>query len=206
MRSEGKQGYAAQVVAWLGVMAVHAGLFWVLTHQDRASRPLENGARLRLLFIDPALRSTPPSPPTPPPVPQTQIRHSAPTVPSRPAVVFSPPPTVANPASELPATAAELLEQGRERAREQTAPSFAADPLRSRRAQLPGGDRRGSFRMREPLSAAKVVGFIGRAFGDPGPPCPRIQARISGLLTATSDRERELLEEELRRDREYCRP
>ena len=50
------------------------------------------------------------------------------------------------------------------------------------------------------------MGFIARAFGDPGPPCPRIQANISGLLTATSDRERKLLDEELRRDRELCRP
>lgn len=205
MRSEGRQVYAAQVAAWLGVVAVHVGLFWVLTYQDRESRPLENGARLRLLFIDPVLRSTPPSPPTPSPVPQAQIRHSV-SAPKRPAVVLSPAPTVANSTSDLPMTTAELLEQGRNQAREQAAPSFAADPLRSRRPQLPGGDRRGSFRMREPLSAARVVGFIGKAFGDPGPPCPRIQARISGLLTATSDRERELLDEELRRDREYCRP
>ncbi|MDR6842706.1 hypothetical protein [Pseudoxanthomonas sacheonensis] len=205
MGSEGKQGYAAQIAAWLGVMAVHVGLFWVLTYQDRESRPLENSARLRLLFIDPVPRPTPPSPPTPSAVPQAQIRQSA-SMANRPAVVLSPPPTIANPTSDLPITAAELLEQGREQAREQAPPSFAADPLRSRRPQLPGGERRGSFRMREPLSAAKVVGFIGKAFGDPGPPCPRIQARISGLLTATSDRERELLDEELRRDREYCRP
>lgn len=205
MRSEGKQGYAAQVAAWLGVVAVHVGLFWVLTHQDRQSRPLENGARLRLLFIDPVLRSTPPSPPTPSSMSQARIRHSA-SVPNRPPVVLSPPPIAANPTSDISTTAAELLEQGRERAREQASPSFTADPFRSRRPQLPGGDRRGSFRMREPLSAARVVGFIGKAFGDPGPPCPRIQARISGLLTATSDRERELLDEELRRDREYCRP
>ena len=27
MRSEGKQGYAAQIVAWLGVVAVHVGYF-----------------------------------------------------------------------------------------------------------------------------------------------------------------------------------
>jgi len=204
MRSERKQGYAAQVAAWLGVVAVHMGLFWVLTYQDRESRPLENGARLRLLFIDPVLRSTP-SPPTPSPVPQAEIRQSA-SAPKRFAVVLSPASTIASPTSDLPITAAELLGKGREQAREQAAPSFAADPFRSRRPQLPGGDRRGSFRMREPLSVARVVGFIGKAFGDPGPPCPRIQARISGLLTATSDRERELLDEELRRDRGYCRP
>lgn len=205
MRSEGKQGYAVQVAAWLGVVAVHAGLLWVLTHQHRESRSLENGARLRLIFIDPVLSSTPPSPPTSSPVPQARVRPSAPA-PKRPAVLLSPPAAVANPVQDLPATAAELLEQGRERAREQAASSFPADPLRSRRAQLPGGGQQGNFRMREPLSAARVVGFVGKAFGDPGPPCPRIQARISGLLTATSGRERELLQEELRRDREYCRP
>ncbi len=60
--------------------------------------------------------------------------------------------------------------------------------------------------MRDPLTPARVVGFIGKLFGDPGPPCPRIKDGIQGLLTATSDRERELLDEALRRDREYCRP
>jgi len=205
MRSDGKQGSATQVVAWLGVVMVHAGLFWILTYQNRESRPPDHGARLRLLFIDPVARPTPPPPPAPPSVLQAQVRRSA-AAPKRPALVLSPPSTIADTAPGFSATSAELLEQGREQAREQTVLSFSADPLRSRRPQLPGGDGRGTFRMREPLSAAKVVGFIGKAFGDPGPPCPRIQARISGLLTATSDRERELLDEELRRDREYCRP
>ncbi len=60
--------------------------------------------------------------------------------------------------------------------------------------------------MRPPPSPKRVMDFIARAFGDPGPPCPRIQANIAGLLSAASDRERELLEHELRRDRELCRP
>jgi hypothetical protein len=47
--------------------------------------------------------------------------------------------------------------------------------------------------------------FIARAFGEPGPPGPRIQANTSGLLSATSERERKLLDEELRGDRELCR-
>ena len=108
--------------------------------------------------------------------------------------------------SDPPSSAAELLEQGRQWAREQSPPGFQATPLRSRRAQLPGGDRADAFRMRPPPSPKRVMGFIARAFGDPGPPCPRIQANISGLLAATSERERKLLEEELRRDRELCRP
>ena len=59
--------------------------------------------------------------------------------------------------------------------------------------------------MKEPVSAARIVERIGEAFGN-RPVCPDIQGRIAGLLTANSDRERELLDEELRRDREYCRP
>ena len=112
-------------------------------------------------------------------------------------------------AAILPSAAAdELLEQGREWARQQTpAPTFASDPLRSRRARLPGGDAPGTFRMRDPVTPARVVEAIGTLFGGgPSSPCPRIGSNIPHLLTATSDRERELLQEELRRDREYCRP
>jgi hypothetical protein len=46
--------------------------------------------------------------------------------------------------------------------------------------------------------------FIAREFEDSGPPGPRIQAIISGL-SATSERERKLLDEELRSDRELYR-
>ena len=60
--------------------------------------------------------------------------------------------------------------------------------------------------MRPPPSPKRVMSFIARAFGDPGSPCLRLQANISGLLAATSDRERKLVEDELRRDRELCRP
>ena len=97
----------------------------------------------------------------------------------------------------------------RDWAREQAAPTFTADPFASRRGQLPGGDGRGRFRMKEPLSPQKVLQMIGGMAGGPGysqSPCPRIASNLGGLLTATSDQERELLEEELRRDREYCRP
>jgi hypothetical protein len=97
------------------------------------------------------------------------------------------------------------MDQARQVATDQAPLSFASDPLRNRRAQLPGGDRRGSFRMKEPVSAARIVERIGQVFGN-RPVCPDIQGRIAGLLTAASDGERELLDEELRRDREYCRP
>jgi hypothetical protein len=63
--------------------------------------------------------------------------------------------------------------------------------------------------MKEPLSPQKILQKIGSMAGGPGysqSPCPRIASNLSGLLTATSEHERELLDEELRRDREYCRP
>jgi len=100
-------------------------------------------------------------------------------------------------------------QQARESADRQApseAPDFAADPLRSRRARLPGGTQAQKFRMREPVTPAKVAGLIGQLFGGPGDPCPRVRANISGLLTATSDHDRELLTEELRQFRDYCRP
>lgn len=65
--------------------------------------------------------------------------------------------------------------------------------------------------MRKKLSGSQIASGIGQFLGlyPPGynrDPCPRIRSNIPALLTATSDRERELLSEELRRDREYCRP
>jgi hypothetical protein len=99
-----------------------------------------------------------------------------------------------------------LLQQGHEWARQQApSPTFTQDPLRSRRANLPGGEQADTFRMREPRSPASVMNSIAKAFGDPGPPCPRVKARLHGLLSATSDKERKLLEEELRRDQQFCR-
>ncbi len=198
MQSSERQGSAARVAAWLGVIAVHAGLFWLLTCQDRSTQKESLGERLRLVFVEPVRRSSPPSPPS-----TTARRLPTP----RAAVARPIDQAVSAAQSELvrPAPAAGLMEQARQAAREQVPHSFASDPLRSRRAQLPGGDRGGAFRMKEPVSPAKIVNWIGEAFGN-RPPCPDIQARISGLLTATSEHERELLQEELRRDREYCRP
>ncbi len=204
MESNERQERLAQVAAWLGVVAVHAGLFWLLTYQGRNSQEPDSGERLRLVFIEP-LR------PRLPVTPRPALRQAR-AAPATRAVVSARPldqaasVTLPPPASMPDTSIVDWSEQARRVARDQAPVSFANDPLRSRRAQLPGGDRRGTFPMKEPVTPARVLGFIGQLFGDPGPPCPRTQARIQGLLTATSDRERELLTEELRRDREYCRP
>jgi hypothetical protein len=178
-------------------------MFWLLAYQGRISQKSTVGERLRLVFVQPAGRTA--VDPTPSPAPARPI--AGPHVPFAPRpideAVSQAPSSTAQPASHAPA--ATLMDQARQVATDQAPLSFASDPLRNRRAQLPGGDRRGSFRMKEPVSAARIVERIGEAFGN-RPVCPDIQGRIAGLLNATSDRERELLDEELRRDREYCRP
>ncbi len=205
MRTNERQERATQAMAWLCVALVHAGLLWLLVQPlGRGQADRGQLVRLRLVFLEPI---RPPSP--------VAARPLAPDAPARarPARAVSQPKRVpraaasaTEPAADSAVSAAELLEQGRQWAREQSPPDFRAAPLRSRRAQLPGGDHADAFRMRPPPSPKRVMDFIARAFGDPGSPCPRIQANISGLLTATSERERKRLEDELRRDRELCRP
>lgn len=212
MQSKERWGSGTQVAAWLGVLLVHAGLFWLLTCQGRLTTQAGSGERLRLVFV-PRLRQTAPAAPADalmlPPRPSSR--------PVRPAAIQPRPIDLATPVRPpLPAvspTEAALppgwAEQARQSVQMQEPLSFATDPLRNRHAQLPGGDGRGRFRMKEPLSPQKILQKIGGMAGGPGysqSPCPRIASNLPGLLTATSDRERELLDEELRRDREYCRP
>lgn len=203
MESRDRQQQVAQTVAWLWVVMVHAGLFWWLTHQERRTFPEQGDERLRLVFV----AASPPiaaEKTTPNPRPARVKLGKAPV--AQAAVVAAPLPVeqTGQPVDPV-ASAGGLLEQGRQWARQQAEPDFDATPFRSRRARLPGGERAGVFRMGEPPSPARVVGLIAQAFGDRDP-CPDIKSRISGLLAASSDSERELLHEELRRDREYCQP
>ena len=205
MRTNERQERATQAMAWLCVAVVHAGLLWLLVQPlSRGQADRGEQVRLRLVFLEPIRQ---PSPIAIVPLPPDATARAMPartmSQPDRLPRVTS---SATEPVSHSAVSTAELLEQGRQWAREQSPPDFQATPLRNRRAQLPGGDRAGVFRMRPPPSPKRVMDFIARAFGDPGSPCPRIQANISGLLTATSERERKLLDEELRRDRELCRP
>jgi hypothetical protein len=206
MQGSERQGGATQAIAWLGVIGVHACLLWLLMRQAPGAANLDDGPRLRLVFVAPARPLPPPASPPRSSVPTAQIPRSTPTA-RRPLVVLTAP--VAQTSEPAAPAADQLQEQAREWAARQTSPTFAADPLGSRRAQLPGGDGRGRFRMKEPLSPQKILQKIGGMAGGPGysqSPCPRIASNLSGLLAATSEHERELLDEELRRDREYCRP
>lgn len=197
-----EQGREGKVAAWLVVGLVHAVLLWLLTaHVAREHNPNPE-ARMRLLMLDATPRAT-----TKPPQPtlQPKIQIIPPRAVTQAVVPDTSTPTASSP-TVTPANASALLQQGYAWARQQAPPpTFTQDPLRSRRALLPGGERGDSFHMREPRSPASVMNSVARAFGDPGPPCPRVQARLHGLLSATSDKERKLLEEELRRDKQFCR-
>ena len=191
----------ARYFAWLVIMAVQAGIFWLISTQ----RGLETLARdepgLRLHWLT--------SPALPKPVVATSTKpgalNAAPT--KMPVRLAMPPVEAAVPATvaTAPVSTNDLLEQGRTWVQQQEATNnFNSDPIRSRRAQLPGGERAGSFRMQEPMSPARALENVAKFFGDPGPPCPRVRARLHELLTATSEKERALLQEELRRERQFC--
>lgn len=212
MRSKERRGNGIQVAAWLGVLVVHAGLFWLLTQQGRPITQSGNAERLRLIFV-PRLRQTAPATPSGPVVlpsrPNQPLRPAARPRPIDIATPARPPLPAPDTQSAVTTPSPDWAEQARRSVQTREPLSFVADPLRNRHAQLPGGDGRTRFRMREPLSPQKILQKIGGMAGGPGysqSPCPRIASNLPGLLTGTSEQERGLLEEELRRDREYCRP
>ena len=200
MRAD-EQGREGKLAAWLVVGLVHAGLLWLLTTHTAREANAQPESRMRLLMLDATPRA-PTMPPSPTQQPKLQI------IPPRAVtktVVPDTSTTTASSPTTTPADTSTLLQQGHDWARQQApTPTFTQDPLRSRRAQLPGGERADTFHMREPRSPASVMNSVAKAFGDPGPPCPRVKTRLYGLLTSTSDKDRKLLEEELRRDQQFC--
>ena len=201
---------AAQFAAWCWVVAVHAALAWLLVKGGRLATVAKAEPRLAVSFV-----AAPPPLPMPPSRPPSAaglhgVTGMKATGASRTRLEPMPLPTAApsSAAGQLPREDAGLADLSVpvppwERPREPAA--FQADPFASRRPSLPGGERSGRFRMRAPRSLARSLAAVGQAFGDPGPPCPRIEGNIAGLLPGTSARERALLKEELRRDQDYCR-
>lgn len=201
-----RDGRRSERLIALGLVAgLHLGLFWLLTCTPVARRADSQESRMRLVWLPaPAAKVAD--------VPQTADRAPRPRLQAR--IVEPTQPRIETPSMAPPATVArekpvDWQQQAREAARQQetsAGPSFAADPLPDRRAQLSGGDRGGRFAMREAVSPADVAGFIGGLFGSYPPPCPRVRQNIAGLLTSTSNRDRQLLQEELRQQRECCAP
>ena len=203
-----KQGLRTQGIACLCVLLIHAGLLWLISLDTWSVHLRDDGSRTALVLIhdtrsrntettaaDPAL-STSSLESSPLPTKRTELAAS----------IRLPPAALATPASS-----AELLAQGREWARLQiTSPDFTNDPLRRPPTHQTLGEDQDRFAMRKPITGDQVLSGIGQFLGlhPPGyttDPCPRIHRNLNGLLTATSNKDRELLEEELRRKQQLCR-
>lgn len=194
-------------IAVFVVVALHAlviGLLWRLpapaTMTDGESRPRlrfwprESPVAAAVPFAAPPATSNTPRSPRPAAGPRPASRPAT----SRTDDTIVPPPANADTGT---GGAAGLLAQGAAWARAgDPVPDFGSDPLRQRRARLPGGERPGRFVMRRSVSPEQVVNFIGQLFAGPGyetDPCLRIRRNVDSLMTDLSDRGRERLGWEL---------
>lgn len=192
---------AGHVAALAIAILLHSVAGWLVlqARSGRGDASAEAGV-LQITWIE---RPAPSRPLEPPPEStrerRTPLREDAPAIRQPEAVVHGD--AVPEPSRPLSAV---FLEQGRQLARAQAgAHDFVQDPFANRRHALSdaGGGR---FRMREPMSAAKVVAGIGQLFGGAGyeiDPCPRIRRNIAALGTGGDS---ELLQEEFRRQRQFC--
>jgi hypothetical protein len=187
------------VVAW------HALVGWWLLHAlPRVSARGEGDDALQVVYV------TLPPPPAPPPRANADTSSRRGRHADRPrAQRRQPSATLAVVAVAAPAATERpgLLEQARALARQQAAATApAADIFADRPARLPRADA-GRFRMRKPLSVARVVEAVSaELFYPPGyeaDPCPRNRRNIAGLLAA---RDSPRLQLELAFEREHCRP
>jgi hypothetical protein len=101
----------------------------------------------------------------------------------------------------------DLLGQARALVRGQVAPGAAVrDRFADRPARLPQADA-GRFRMRDPVTPASALAWLGRNViapaGYEADPCPRNRRNIDGLLAAGDSPRLQL---ELEFERRYCRP
>ncbi|MEL1262991.1 hypothetical protein [Pseudoxanthomonas putridarboris] len=203
------QGRQAQVIASGVVVVVHLALLWTLWESGRRTASHAESAPLRVRWVArPRAVEAPGLPPDPARIDPASAGTVAPTHPrtAAPSPAAPSAPTPSPTAADLPPRP-DYLAQGTEWAR-QTAPppDFQPDLLASRGPSLPGGSGQERIRMKDPVTPANVVGFIGRLFGDPGDPCPRKRRNVDDSLTDTSPEGRRRLEWELREYREHCRP
>jgi hypothetical protein len=187
------------VVAW------HALVGWWLLHAlPRVSARGEGDDALQVVYV-----SLPPPPAQPPRTNAgTSPRRGRPA--DRPrAQRPQPVATLAVVAGAAPAATEQpgLLEQARAMARRQAASTApAVDVFADRPAHLPQADA-GRFRMRDPLTPARVVAWLGSHTLAPNgyerDPRPRNRRNIAGLLAAGDSPRLQL---ELAFEREHCRP
>ncbi|MBD9377387.1 hypothetical protein [Pseudoxanthomonas sp. PXM04] len=194
-------------IAVFVVVALHALVIGLLWRLPAPAAMTDGESRLRLRFWP---RESPIAAPVPfsaPPAtsdtPRSPLPAAAHHLPSRPAASRTDDTIIPLPANTDTGTggAADLLAQGVAWARVgDPMPDFGSDPLRQRRARLPGGERPGRFVMSRSVSPEQVVKFIGELFAGPGydtDPCRRIRHNVDSLMTDLSDQGRERLGWEL---------
>jgi hypothetical protein len=127
-------GTSAQAFACFVVVMIHIGLFWLLALKPRhEATTTADHSRLRLIFLP---RPPPPAPALPPPAATPPTRSTAARMPTSASPPVSP--STLMPAVETgSAPAIDLASQAAAWAAQSADGDFAADPLRSRRAQLP---------------------------------------------------------------------
>ncbi len=205
MSSDGRH----RILALFAVAAVHGVAAWVLFRDVLPGEPARPASPLlRVRWIErPRPLPVAAVPERPATGPSATPRSAGPTrrpAPTAMAVAAEDRPL---PAAPAPAAPVDYVAQGAEWARGNAAtPTFVPALTDSRTPALPGGSGRERIRMSDPLTPAKVVGFIGRLFGDRGDPCPSKRDEVQRHLVDTSEQGRRRLEWELREYREHCRP
>lgn len=198
-----------RTLALLVAVAVHVVLVctWLSLSRDTDPIARSNDA-LQVVWIERPLPVAMPVPPTDTaPLPATKtsgtrraIESAATSRPSAaPAAAPATEPLAGRPLSWV------FVEQGRALAEAQHGHDFVRNPLVDRQAvRIDVSPER--FRMRDPMTPAKVVAAIGILFGGAGyetDPCPRIHRNLGHLITA--GRDDPALQEELRRHQRFCR-
>jgi hypothetical protein len=187
-------------------LAWHALVGWWLLHAlPRVSTRDGDADALQVVYVTLPALSTP-SPRTRASTPSRRSRRADRTRKSRQqatAVV----PAAAATLQVVAETPPDLFAPARALAREQAAATApAADAFADRPARLPQADA-GRFRMRDPVTPASALAWLGRHViapaGYEADPCPRNRRNIDGLLAAGDSPRLQL---ELEFERRHCRP
>lgn len=196
---------ATQATAWLCVAAVHAGLLWLLVQPPgRGQADRGKQVRLRLVFLKPIGQ---PAPIEVASSPSLDTRAVPSRAVSRPAGVFAPSYQPQGPSPDSSFFIGRRTTETGTSVGSRTVSARLPDRILAQPTGATVRRRPRGCLPHAPTALAETGdGLHHPAFGDPGPPCPRIQANIPGLLAPPSGRERKLPDEELHRNRELCRP
>lgn len=207
----------ARGIAWGLVLGWHALVGWWLLHAlPRVSLRGDGDPALQVVYVSLPPLSTP-LPPVPAARPSRRRhdaqrprdarRQSTPIATAAPAPAASSLQVVADATPPAAAEKGTLLEQARVLARRQAAATAPApDIFADRAARLPPANG-GRFRMRDPLTPARALAWLGSHVlapsGYEADPCPRNRRNIAGLIAAGDSPRLQL---ELAFEREHCRP